>query len=281
MMDEKGRVWSTPRIRPHANPDFCKAGSDHPRRRRSRSKGANRHLSMYDPATGKFTLIGTCFPTHHLNFADDANQTLWTSAGVVGPGVIGWLNREDVRGDRRRGRSRRAGRRSSSTPTATASATTMSSRTSRSIRPRTSAVDGQPLRGGGQSVRRRGVGHGDRLSRLHHPRRAGRRSDAYRADRSLRAAAPGYGPRGGDVDRNGVYWVALASGHLGSSTAASARCSNGPTATGKHCPEGWTLHQLPGPAAARREGPGQRGGELLRLGRLVRHASGSARTCRS
>ena len=30
MMDEKGRVWFTPRIRPHANPDFCKEGSDHP-----------------------------------------------------------------------------------------------------------------------------------------------------------------------------------------------------------------------------------------------------------
>ena len=35
-----------------------------------------------------------CFPTHHLNFASDANNTLWTSAGVVGPGVLGWLNRE-------------------------------------------------------------------------------------------------------------------------------------------------------------------------------------------
>ena len=26
---------------------------------------------------------------------------------------------------------------------------------------------------------------------------------------------PGYGPRGGDVDANGVFWVALSSGHLG------------------------------------------------------------------
>jgi hypothetical protein len=28
---------------------------------------------MYDPASGKFTLISTCFPTHHLIFAEDAN----------------------------------------------------------------------------------------------------------------------------------------------------------------------------------------------------------------
>jgi hypothetical protein len=27
---------------------------------------------------------------------------------------------------------------------------------------------------------------------------------------------PGYGPRGGDIDRNGVFWASLASGHLAS-----------------------------------------------------------------
>jgi hypothetical protein len=27
---------------------------------------------------------------------------------------------------------------------------------------------------------------------------------------------PGYGPRGGDIDRNGVFWASLSSGHLGS-----------------------------------------------------------------
>ena len=30
MMDEKGRVWMAARVRPPANPDFCKKGSDHP-----------------------------------------------------------------------------------------------------------------------------------------------------------------------------------------------------------------------------------------------------------
>src|SRR5204863_717555 len=43
--------------------------------------------------TGKWTLISTCSPTHHLDFARDADQTLWTSSGVAGPGVVGWLNR--------------------------------------------------------------------------------------------------------------------------------------------------------------------------------------------
>ena len=59
---------------------------------------------------------------------------------------------------------------------------------------------------------------------------------------------PGYGPRGGDIDRNGVFWASLASGHLASFDRSKCKGSlNGPNATGKHCPEGWTLHRLPGP----------------------------------
>jgi hypothetical protein len=69
-------------------------GSDHPSAKVFPLERANRHLSMYDPATGKFTLISTCFPTHHLIFAEDANNTLWTSAGAPTSGVVGWLNRK-------------------------------------------------------------------------------------------------------------------------------------------------------------------------------------------
>ena len=94
MLDEKGRVWFTARVRPPANPAFCKKGSDHPSAKLFPLEQSNRHLAMYDPKTGKFTLIGTCFPTHHLQFAEDANQTLWTSAGGPASGVVGWLNRK-------------------------------------------------------------------------------------------------------------------------------------------------------------------------------------------
>ena len=44
---------------------------------------------MYDPKTGQIAHISTCFGTHHLMFAEDANNTLWTSGGGQ---VIGWLN---------------------------------------------------------------------------------------------------------------------------------------------------------------------------------------------
>jgi hypothetical protein len=60
---------------------------------------------------------------------------------------------------------------------------------------------------------------------------------------------PAYGARGGDIDRNGVFWASFSSGHLGSFDRRKCRGPlNGPkAATGKHCPEGWTLYRFPGP----------------------------------
>jgi hypothetical protein len=67
---------------------------------------------------------------------------------------------------------------------------------------------------------------------------------------------PGYGPRGGDVDTNGVFWVSLASGHLGRFVRGNCKVLSGPAATGKHCPEGWTFHPLPGPQLRDVKSPG-------------------------
>ena len=46
---------------------------------------------MYDPKTGVISHIDTCFGTHHLMFAEDANHTLWTSGGGQ---VVGWLTKD-------------------------------------------------------------------------------------------------------------------------------------------------------------------------------------------
>ena len=63
-----------------------------------------------------------------------------------------------------------------------------------------------------------------------------------------RAAVQGYSPRGMDIDRNGVVWTPLASGHMASFDRR--KCTgplNGPDATGQHCPEGWELFTEPLP----------------------------------
>src|SRR3989442_4784870 len=64
MLDEKGRVWFTSRVRGPANPAFCGKGSDHPSAKIFPVERSNRQLSMYDPKTGKFTLIDTCFGSY-------------------------------------------------------------------------------------------------------------------------------------------------------------------------------------------------------------------------
>ena len=93
MMDEKGRPWFTVRVRiPDNNPAFCRQGSEHPSAKVFPLNRSTRQTSMYDPATGKFTMIDLCFPTHHLSFGEDANNTLWFSSGVGGLSVAGWLN---------------------------------------------------------------------------------------------------------------------------------------------------------------------------------------------
>ena len=91
MFDAQGRVWITSRIRPSENPAFCKEGSSHASAVLFPLRTSGRQLAVYDPKTKQVTLINTCFGTHHLVFAEDANNTLWTSSGGGG-GAVGWLN---------------------------------------------------------------------------------------------------------------------------------------------------------------------------------------------
>src|SRR2546430_15533185 len=66
-----------------------------------------------------------------------------------------------------------------------------------------------------------------------------------------------FGPRGGDVDANGVYRVSPASGHLGSFDPPQGRGPNGPPATGKHCPRGRAPYAVPGPPLPDARTPGR------------------------
>jgi hypothetical protein len=247
MMDERGRVWFTSRITPDANPDFCKSGSEHPSAKAfPLNGGANRHLSNYDPKSGKWTLIRTCFPTHHLNFASDKDQTLWTSPGVVGPGVIGWLNRRvyEQTGDEVRAQgwtpfvldTNGNGRRDEYVEPDAALDASKDKRIqvnmyAVAVSPSDGAVWGTIL-GAPGGIARVIPGADPVKTAL---------TEYYEVP------MPGYSPRGGDVDSNGVYWVSLASGHLGQFDRRKCKVTAGPSATGKHCPEGWTLHQYPGP----------------------------------
>jgi hypothetical protein len=69
--------------------------------------------------------------------------------------------------------------------------------------------------------------------------------------------AHGFSPRGMDIDRDGVVWAALASGHLGKFDRRKCKGPlKGPKATGGHCPEGWTLYAEPLPQMGGVDGSG-------------------------
>ena len=247
MMDEKGRPWFAARVRHPGNPDFCKKGSSHPSAKVFPINDSGRHLSMYDPASGKWTLISTCFPTHHLIFAEDANNTLWVSS-AFGPGVIGWLNRKvfEETGDEARaqgwtplildtnGNGKRDAYVEPDQPADLAK--------DRRLNLNIYAVAVNPVDGSvwGTAWWSPVPGAIIRLNPGSNPTETAL-AEVYEPP------MPGYGPRGGDIDRNGIYWVSLASGHLGKFDRSKCKVLNGPKATGKHCPEGWTLYPFPGP----------------------------------
>lgn len=249
MMDEQGRVWAAARVRHPTNPDFCREGSDHPSAKVFPVESANRHLSMYDPASGKWTLISTCFPTHHLIFAEDANHTLWTSAGVGGPGVAGWLNRRlfEQTGDEEKsqgwtpfildanGNGRRDDWVEPDAPLDPAKdKRVFVNLYSVVVNPVDGSVWGTTLAPFPSYAVRLEPGADPTHTAL---------TEIYQPP------LPAYGARGGDIDRNGVFWASFASGHLGSFDRRKCKAPlNGPDAVaGNHCPEGWTLHRFPGP----------------------------------
>jgi hypothetical protein len=245
MFDEKGRIWFTSRIRPNKNPDWCTSG--HPSAKVHPLPGdANRHLSMYDPASGRWTLISTCFPTHHLNFARNASHTLWTSPGVVGPQVIGWLDRRlyEQTGDEQRAQgwspfildTNGNGKRDAYVQPDQPVDPTKDKRIAiNHYSVAISTTDG--------SVWGSVLGYPGGVMRF----APGKDPANTGLTEYYEVPAPGFGPRGGDIDLDGVFWVSLASGHLGRFDRRQCKTLNGPSATGKHCAEGWTFYQFPGP----------------------------------
>jgi hypothetical protein len=250
MYDEKGQVWFTSRVGQPPNPDFCKKGSDHPSAKVFPLESSTRHLAMYDPKISKVTLIRTCYPTHHLVFAEDANNTLWTSAGGPGSGVLGWLDRKvfEETGDEAKaqgwtpividtnGNGRRDDYVEPNQPVDPAKdKRIVGALYGIGVNPQDGTIWGSILTFPGYIVR---VDPGTDPSRT-------ALAEIYEPP------LPGYGPRGFDIDRNGIAWVPLASGHMGKFERSKCKVLRGPeTATGKHCPEGWTLYPFPGPQLA-------------------------------
>ncbi len=271
MMDDKGRVWITQAVRPNDVPAWCLEGSDNPFAKYYpiQHQRESRQVSYYDPDTEKFVLVDTCYFTHHLQFADDADDTLWLSGSTE---AIGWLNTRlyDETGDERASQGwcpTVIDTNGDGVITKPWNEANMSGDFSLeagdveidpALDTRIGSLDKYqraygviPHPDGSVWISRRYPVPGQlvRLDIGDNPPETCK-SEVYEPpyDPTGDPSAWGYGPRGIDVDRNGVMWTALGgSGHMASFDRSKCAVLNGPTATGQHCEEGWTLYQTPGP----------------------------------
>jgi hypothetical protein len=247
MFDKDGRVWMAATLRGPNNPDFCKKGSDHPSAKLFPLERSNRQLTILDPKTNKYSFVDVCFQTHHLQFGYDANDTLWTSGG--GP-VVGWVNSKlfNETGDATKAQGWTAlvldtngnGKRDDYVEPNQPVDPAKDKRVTTGFY----AVMPSPVDGSIWGSYRAHPGAVVRVDPGPNPPETAL-TEVYNVP------APGFGVRGADIDKKGVVWVSLASGHLGSFDRSKCKGPlNGPKATGDHCPEGWTFHQYPGPGFA-------------------------------
>ncbi len=251
MFDGTGRLWITSAVRPPDNPAICKEGSSHPSAKAFPVARASRHLQVYDPKTKKLTHISTCFSTHHLMFAEDANHTLWTSGGGQ---VVGWLNTKlfDQTGDEDTSQgwtplildTNGNGKRDAYVEPNQPVDPTKDKRIIAGFYAVAPAADG--------SVWASSLGFPGSILRLvpgSNPSETAL-TEIFEVpwNNPKAQVQTAFSPRGMDIDRSGVAWVALASGHMASFDRKKCTAPlNGPTATGQHCPEGWTFYTEPLP----------------------------------
>jgi hypothetical protein len=264
MMDHEGRVYFTAQVRSPKNPPaYCAAASGHPSAKvypLTRTPDGfvqnSRQVTVYDPRTKQFTFIDTCFGTHHLNFAEDADHTLWLSNNTQNElAVVGWVNTKLFweTGD--------AAKSQGWTPVIVD--TNGNGKRDAFVEPNQPEEPGKDKRIGlgfygiayspaDGSIWGSNTGFPGYVLRL----QPGAQPSETALVEVYRVPEPGFGMRGFDIDRHGVAWVTLASGHMASFDRRQCKGPlNGPgAAEGNLCPEGWTFYPLPGPAFAGRDG---------------------------
>jgi hypothetical protein len=268
MMDATGRVWLTTVIRKE-QPAWCHEG-DNPFAKYFPLHESDRQAAYFDPKSGTFTLIDTCFGTHHPRFAEDENNTLYFSA--EGVPAIGWINTKrydethderqsqgwcplviDTNGDGKISRpwNQPVGSDKARFNPALDTLTTMGSYGIVADSTDLKAVwfAYQPFPG---RIARLSIGDRPPETCV---------TEVYEVPSTLDPSVPrektGFGPRGMDVDRSGMVWTALSgSGHFARFDRSKCKVLRGPAVLdGRHCVEGWELFPSPGPVIPNTDPP--------------------------
>jgi streptogramin lyase len=243
MFDDKGRVWLTASVRGLDNPAFCKKGSDNQYAKIFPLDKSQRQAAMLDPKTMKYTFVDTCFATHHPQFGYDADNTLWFS----GTGqVAGWVNTKvfEETGDAEKAQGWAPW----------VLDTNGNGKLDEYVDPTASADPAKDRRitaGSGPYSVMPNPKDGSiwfAIGTFAGPPGFLRFDPKTKLSEVFYIPKPGFGIRGGDIDGNGVLWGSGSSGHLMSFDRSKCKGPlNGPTATGNHCPEGWSFYKYPGP----------------------------------
>jgi hypothetical protein len=266
MLDSKGRVWMTSKIRSNADPSWCNS-KDNKFAEWFPLTNSGRQASYYDPKTKQFVLVDTCYSTHHLQFDNDANETVYFNE-LIGP-IFGWIDTKvydqtkneqqangwcgqvlDTNGDGRITRPWNVSRSGNSALYLGDTAGAANSAQNTSLDPKLDtmvtyslyAVIPSPVDDSVWGVSEQYPGFLVRLQRGNNPPESCKST-------VFKVPEPGFDPRGVDIDRNGVVWTALAaSSHMASFDVRKCKDLNGPAKLdGSQCREGWTLYQTNGP----------------------------------
>jgi hypothetical protein len=250
MMDSMGRVWMTSKIR-NEQPDWCqnRGGTSNKFAQYYPLARSGRQASVYDPATGGFELIDTCFSTHHLQFANNAARTLYFNE-LSGP-MFGWIDTATF--DRSKDEQLSQGWCPQvidtngdgviTKPWNSPDSDVVDPALDTEVRYNLYSVipdpnDGDIVWGASETF----PGYIVRLDRGDNP------PESCIAE-VFKVAEPGLDPRGIDIDSNGVVWTALAaSSHFARFDRSRCEVLSGPgTEQGMHCAAGWTLYKTDGP----------------------------------
>jgi hypothetical protein len=263
MFDSKGRLWSTSTVSQGPVPSWCKDpavnkfAAYYPA-----VNPSNRHASFYDPKTGKTELIYTCYGTHHLQFGEDPNEMLYFSGGGA---TIPWVNTKvydqthdekaavgwcptviDTNGDGKITKPWNepvGGGRSQEEGGGGGRLGTFDPKKDTRVNAGSYGVIVSPA---DQSVWTSSTSYPGRLVRLDIGKNPPESciSEMYTVPKN--EAMTHFGPRGIDIDRNGVVWMALSgSGGFASFDRRKCKVFGGPsTAEGQQCNEGWAFYPL-------------------------------------
>ena len=275
MIDSKGRVWLTSKIRGNQNPAWCSDSANKYAAWFSPRQG-RRQVSFYDTRTRSFTLIETCFGTHHLQFDNDPNETVYFNGGGAGVAwvdskvydetkneqkAVGWCPLVvDTNGDGeitkpwnvpvggpgdgmyRVDAVQAQGASALERDAGAESARGPDPKFDTQINYSLYSVIPSPVDDSVWGASQTYPGYVVRMRR-------GDNAPSTCNTQIFRVPEPGFDPRGIDIGSDGVVWTALAgSSHLASFDVRKCKDLDGPgKADGSQCREGWTLYRTNGP----------------------------------